>query len=118
MTEGFDIWFSRLVLQHNPPPLTAMVLRRAMSLLNPGGLAHFQLPTYARNYHFKTKEYMEKPGFGIEMHVFPMPAVFEIAAETGCEPLEVWHDNSLGDLPGWVSSAITVWKPAYYGAEN
>jgi SAM-dependent methyltransferase len=118
MTEGFDIWFSRLVLQHNPPPLTAMVLRRAMSLLSPGGLAHFQLPTYARAYRFKTKEYLEKPSLGIEMHVFPMPAVFEIAAETGCEPLEVWHDNSLGDLPGWVSSAITVWKPGYYRAEN
>jgi trans-aconitate methyltransferase len=111
MTEEFDIWFSRLVLQHNPPPLTAMVLRRALNLLNPGGLAHFQLPTYARGYRFKTKEYLEKPSVGIEMHVLPMPAVFEIVAETACEPLEVWQDNSLGCLPGWVSSAITVWKP-------
>jgi SAM-dependent methyltransferase len=114
MMEGFDIWFSRLVLQHNPPPLSAMILRRAMTLLNPGGVAHFQLPTYAQPYRFRLKEYLEKPGTGVEMHVLPMSAIFEIAAETGCEPLEVWHDDSVGELSGWISSAITIWKPAYH----
>jgi SAM-dependent methyltransferase len=110
MTEGFDIWFSRLVLQHNPPPLIAMILYRAMSLLNPGGIAHFQVPTYAQGYRFLMKEYLEGPGSDVEMHVLPMPAIFEIVAKTGCEPLEVWHDNSIGGVPGWVSSTVTAKK--------
>jgi SAM-dependent methyltransferase len=115
MTERFDIWFSRFVLQHNPPPLMAIILQRAMTLLKPGGIAHFQLPTYARGYRFVVKEYLANSGDEIEMHVLPMTALFEIAANTGCEPLEVWHDNSIGDLPGWVSSSVTLRKSKYHG---
>jgi SAM-dependent methyltransferase len=113
MQDGFDLWFSRLVLQHNPPPVMAMVLRRALSLLNPGGIAHFQLPTYARGYRFSVADYLANlpaDGGAIEMHVLPQPVVFEIAAQCGCEPLEVWQDRSAGPLADWVSSAVTLRK--------
>ncbi len=113
MAEGFDLWLSHLVLQHNPPPVMAMVLRRALSLLNPGGIAHFQLPTYARGYRFSAADYLAglKPGAGeIEMHVLPQPVIFEIAAQCGCEPLEVWHDHSAGAPGVWVSSVVTLRK--------
>jgi len=112
MKASFDLWFSRLVLQHNPPPIMAMVLRRALTLLNPGGIAHFQIPTYADGYRFQISEYMSglSSAAGIEMHVLPMPAIFEILEATGCQPLEVWQDNSAGDPPAWISSVITARK--------
>lgn len=118
MTSGFDLWFSRIVLQHNPPPVMAMVLRRALSLLNPGGIAHFQIPTYAQGYRFCIADYMADladPGKApdkIEMHVLPQQVIFELAALCGCEPLEVWQDDSAGHSPGWVSSVITLRKHA------
>ena len=39
MTEQFDLWFSYIVLQHNPPPIIAMVLRRAFDMLFPSAVA-------------------------------------------------------------------------------
>jgi SAM-dependent methyltransferase len=113
MTGGFDLWFSRIVLQHNPPPVMAMVLRRALSLLSPGGIAHFQVPTYARNYSFRVADYLaglDQASGQIEMHVLPQPVIFDIAAQCGCEPLEVWQDGSAGNAPAWISSVVTLRK--------
>jgi hypothetical protein len=36
MSARFDLWFSTLVLQHNPPPLIAMILRRALFFAESG----------------------------------------------------------------------------------
>ena len=41
----YDLLFSRIVLQHNPPPVMAWLLRQAFARLRPGGIAIFQLPT-------------------------------------------------------------------------
>jgi SAM-dependent methyltransferase len=115
MIGGFDLWFSRIVLQHNPPPVIAMVLRRALSLLNPGGIALFQVPTYARGYSFRIADYMKGLADArsvtgkIEMHVLPLPVIFDLAAQCGCEPLEVWQDDSVGNS-AWLSNVITLRK--------
>ncbi len=45
MTAPYDLWFSHLVLQHNPPPIMAMILRRMFAMLSPGGVSLFQIPT-------------------------------------------------------------------------
>jgi SAM-dependent methyltransferase len=107
----FDVWFSRIVLQHNPPPIMALILRRALGLLAPGGVAMFQVPTYAMGYRFRTKEYVAAlPGRGdIEMHVLPQPAVLRIAAEAGCRALEVREDTSAG-ITGWLSNTFVFGK--------
>lgn len=116
MISGFDMWYSRLVLQHNPPPIIAMALERALSMLNPGGVAHFQVPTYALGYRFRVADYLAglkaqgEAANQIEMHVLPLPAIFEIAARHSCEPLEVWHDNSTGRPTSWVSNVVTLRK--------
>lgn len=106
----FDVWFSRIVLQHNPPPIMAWILRRAFSRLAPGGVAVFQVPTYCRQYRFKTQEYLAaRPALGeIEMHVLPQWAVFQIALETGCRPLEVREDGAIGLGSAWVSNTFVV----------
>lgn len=115
MTGPFDLWFSQIVLQHNPPPIIALILRRAFSLLAPGGAAVFQVPTYAVSYRFDIGEYFQgiSADGGIEMHVLPQAVIFRLAREAGCEPVEVWHDNYVGlDPTAWVSNTFIFRKTA------
>jgi hypothetical protein len=112
MTAPFELWFSRIVLQHNPPPIAAMILRRALGLLAPGGLAVFQVPTHAIGYRFRVAEYVNglgQPG-GIEMHVLPQPVVFDIVRDCACEPREVLEDFSAGPSGSWNSTTFVVRK--------
>jgi SAM-dependent methyltransferase len=55
---GYDLWFSRLVLQHNPPPVTLEILNRMFAGLGPGGVAIFHVPTYHNGYYFKITDYL------------------------------------------------------------
>jgi len=97
MLEAFDLWSSRVVLQHNPPPIVAAILRKMLWRQNPGGLAIFQLPTYRRDYNFKISEYPSTPrNDEIEMHVMPVSAVIRLAKEADCDVLEILDDNSAG----------------------
>ena len=110
MKREFDLWYSRIVLQHNPPPIMALILRRALSLLAPGGVAVFQVPTYALDYSFKMPDYLKKVPSGIEMHVLPQSKVFQIAQEQGCEVLEVREDEAVGNEHSWVSNQFVLRK--------
>jgi SAM-dependent methyltransferase len=112
MRDHFDLWFSRLVLQHNPPPLIAMILRRAFFLLNSGGLAVFQVPTYAINYEFRIEAYLEKidNDHDIEMHVIPQDVIFQLARENGCVLLEVVEDGASGPSNKWRSNTFVLQK--------
>ena len=95
MFEPFDLWFSTLTLQHNPPPVIAMILRRMFALLQPGGVAMFQLPTERVGYRFDPAEYLGAPHTSevMEIHALPQSVVFALAAEAGCVPLEVREDG-------------------------
>ena len=112
MAAPFDLWFSRIVLQHNPPPIIAMILRRAFALLAPGGLAVFQVPTYAAGYRFRIADYLAglDAEARIEMHVLPQPVVFQLARQAGCEMLEVLADASAGPVAQWNSSIFVLRK--------
>ncbi len=90
--EPFDLWFSTLTLQHNPPPVIALILRRMFALLAPGGVAVFQVPTDRLGYGFDPASYLASAGEMLEVHVLPQPAVFAMAHEAGCVPLEVRED--------------------------
>ena len=95
---SFDAFFSIIVLQHNPPPLIHHLLRTILGKLNPGGLAYFQVPTYALKYEFNVDKYLAtqvrlgEP----EMHVIPQHEVYELAQETRCRVLEVREDAASG----------------------
>lgn len=108
-----DLWFSRMVLQHNPPPVIAWLLRAAFSRLAPGGLAIFQLTTHAIDYRYAVAEYLAaaRPG-GMEMHVLPQPVVFRLAAEAGLEVLQVREDYLAGDPARWISNLFVLRRPA------
>jgi hypothetical protein len=115
MHDSFDLWFSRIVLQHNPPPVIAMILRRALAWLAPGGLAVFQVPTYGVGYSFRANEYLRNIGqkSEIEMHILPQQAVLEVVQQAGCVLLELREDSyNTGHPAIWLSNLFVVRKPA------
>jgi SAM-dependent methyltransferase len=70
----FDVFFSVIVLQHNPPPIMAYILRKILQQLNHGGVGYFQIPTYAKGYAFGIDEYLCQIKEGhdrMEGHVLP-----------------------------------------------
>lgn len=112
MNEPIDLWFSVIVLQHNPPPIMAAILRQVFSVLRPGGMAVFQIPTYAARYRFVLPDYLASPRdlHSFEMHCLPQQAVFGLAADAGCRVLEVTEDHVVGDS-SWLSNVIVIGKP-------
>ncbi|MGF1446372.1 MAG: class I SAM-dependent methyltransferase [Pikeienuella sp.] len=91
-----DVAFSRLVLQHNPPPVQAAILRAVFSKLRPGGLAIFQVVTYARDYAYEVAADLARPTGAMEMHALPQSKVFSLMATGGVAPLEVQEDFATG----------------------
>jgi hypothetical protein len=57
--EPCDVFYSRLVFQHNPPPVIAELIRQALGALRPEGIAVFQVPTYMGGYSFKLPEWLK-----------------------------------------------------------
>lgn len=109
--EACDFFYSHLVLQHNPPPLIAALLRQALCALLPGGLAIFQVPTYGIDYRFRINEWLAaSPSADMEMHCLPQQQVFELIALERCVLLEVWEDNSTGAPTRFVSNTFVVRK--------
>jgi hypothetical protein len=80
-------------------------------LLNPGGLAVFQVPTYSTDYEFNIKTYLDNFNNDgkYEMHIIPQGAVFHIARENGCAPLEVVEDGKAGG-DEWRSNTFVLEK--------
>jgi SAM-dependent methyltransferase len=111
---GWDVWFSRLVLQHNPPPLIRLALELGFAGLRPGGLAVFQLPVHGRGYHFDVGEYLAEGEGGIETHALPQTEVFALARAAGLEVLEVRDDSHLTmpEPANWLSNLFVLRRPA------
>jgi SAM-dependent methyltransferase len=96
---SFDVFFSIIVLQHNPPPLIFRYLSKILHKLNPGGIAYFQVPTYRFGYRFEIASYLASElVFGMpEMHVLPQPLIYNLCKEFGCFPMEIREDGATGD---------------------
>jgi SAM-dependent methyltransferase len=109
MESGFNLWFSRIVLQHNPPPVIADILRRMFASLTVGGIAIFQVPTYAQGYHFNISDYLMAPKRDeIEVHCLPQEVIFRLANEAECVCLEVREDDGMS-YP-WLSNMFVFRK--------
>lgn len=109
---AFDLFFSVIVLQHNPPPVILAILERVFARLQPGGIAYFQVPTYRAGYRFVLEEYLrEDVGKSeMEMHVLPQSVIMQAAARHGLELLEVIEDPYTGMRPGEVSNTFLLRK--------
>jgi SAM-dependent methyltransferase len=107
-----DLIYSVIVLQHNPPPIIAVMIGAFVDALQPGGVAYFQVPTYRRGYGFSLRQYLrQRSGIpSMEMHVIPQHRVFEIIDEHGGRVLEVLEDNWTGARHIEVSNTFVVRK--------
>lgn len=111
--EPCDVFYSRIVFQHNPPPLMATLVRSALDALTPGGIAIFQLPVHATGYTFDLNAWLAAgPADDMEMHCLPQSVVFRIVAEAGCLPLEVREEDSTGD-GSYISNLFVVQRPPF-----
>jgi SAM-dependent methyltransferase len=109
---GIDVFYSILVLQHNPPPIMEEILDRAFDGLRPGGAAFFQIPTYSRDYAFSCAEHLshiEKETV-MEMHFLPQQSVFELGRRHDVFPLEIEPDWCIGHHDRWISSTFLMAK--------
>jgi SAM-dependent methyltransferase len=106
----FDVFFTFMVLQYNPPPLMAFILEIILNQLAPGGIAYFQIPTYSANYSFSLCDYFAAmpPKDELESHSLPQASLFEIIYRTGCVPLESREDGAMGTLV--VSNRMLIQK--------
>jgi len=97
-----DLYYSVIVLQHNPPPIMREMLRAGLQRVRPGGYALFQIPAAISGYEFSVDQYLAG-GWrdSMEMHALPQRAVFAILAEAGFQLLEVVPDPFIG--PGGIS---------------
>jgi SAM-dependent methyltransferase len=103
---GFDFWFSRIVLQHNPPPVSMEILRKVFRELPKGGVAMFQVPVHHIGYQFRAKDYLASTlGKNMEMHCVPQRAILNEAHALGMQLLEVREDTwVVSDGPEWLSN--------------
>ncbi|PWS35819.1 hypothetical protein DFH01_19790 [Falsiroseomonas bella] len=112
--EGYDLWYSRFVLQHIPPPLARHLLDLAFAGLAPGGLAVFQALTYGAGYAYTAGT--PPPAVGSapeELHVLPQAVIFATAAAAGLRVLEVQEDPAPGlDRGRWLSHLFVLQRPA------
>lgn len=107
----FDVLYSRIVLQHNPPPVAAQLLRYLLRKLRPGGVAFFQVPTYRAGYSFVIADCFSRDNrTNMEMHYLPQAALFSLLAEADCEVLEVREDDATGISVTTVSNSLLVRK--------
>jgi len=106
-----DCFLSVIVLQHNPPPVIAFLLRTILGKLTPGGVGYFQVPTYRKNAKFSAREYLTGASIEgrLEMHVLPQNVLWEIAEEADCRILDVREDTWTGKGLG-ISNSILLRK--------
>jgi SAM-dependent methyltransferase len=106
-----DFFYSRLVLQHNPPPIIKIMLQRLLANLNAGGVGIFQVPTCGLTYRFSAAEYVANADkiTEMELHALPQTVVLQVIEAAGCQLLEVFHDQTVRDFE-WMSQIFVVQK--------
>jgi SAM-dependent methyltransferase len=97
--DSIDIFYSVIVLQHNPPPLIYRILQIILSKVNIGGFAYFQVPVAHSSYSFSIDDYLEsveRNDRKMEMHILPQVHLFQLLDEHGFQLLDIQRDNSTG----------------------
>jgi len=105
---GYDLWFSRVVLQHNPPPVTLAILDKMFAGLAPQGVALVHVPTYRNDYSFNVSNYLARkflPGH-MDMHATPQKPILELAWHHSCRLLDIREEQ----IPEWVTNVFVFQK--------
>ena len=109
---GADLFYSIIVLQHNPPPIMVDILTHAFAGLNQGGIAFFQIPTYGLDYSFSVEDYwknlaQEKT---MEMHFLRQKVVLELGEQHNVILIEIQPDWCVGHAHRWISNTFLMQK--------
>jgi len=108
-----DFFYSRLVFQHNPPPVMRELIRGTLAALRPGGIAIFGVPVYISGYRFGVSRYLSRPaGLDMEFHCIPQRAIFPLIAEAGCMLIELREERTLDWEAECLSNLFVVSRPA------
>lgn len=107
----YDFLYSKIVFQHNPPPVMYLLLDTLCGKLNSGGVGVFQIPTYCINYSFSISDYIDSMTDidRMEMHVLPQPVIFDILDNHNCHCREVSRDHLVTTMD-FVSSTFVFIK--------
>jgi SAM-dependent methyltransferase len=106
-----DLFYSRIVFQHNPPPIIHHLVSRALRSVRPNGIAIFQVPTYMVGYRFNIAEWLaadHQPD--MQMHCLPQEVVMATIAKENCRLLNLREDNSTGAPDRFISNTFIVRK--------
>jgi SAM-dependent methyltransferase len=105
-----DLFFSLIVLQHNPPPVIVALLERIFSRVAPGGIVYFQVPTLLPGYRFRVDEYLRQPeATVIEMHAVPQREILRLLDQAGLRLIEIVEDDCTG-IQGGISNTFVAQK--------
>jgi SAM-dependent methyltransferase len=108
-----DLLYSRIVLQHNTPPIILATLEAAFSAIRPGGVALFQVPVYYRDYRFEIGDYIRNERLDdMEMNCVPQSEIFRLAKDHGMDVILVREDGSTGSPEVFVSNFFLLRKAA------
>ncbi len=92
-----DVFYSHIVLQHNPPPLQFYLLNKILSRIKPGGVFMFQTVTHHDRYAFDVDAYLNwQHTQDFEMHCLPMRHVMRCIAANGLSILDVQLERAGG----------------------
>src|SRR5205085_11410803 len=109
--EPCDVFYSRIVFQHNPPPVIAELIRRALTALRPGGIAIFQVPSHLPGYSFKLRQWLQTDhALDMQMHCLPQQRTFALINESRCTVLEVREDSATAARADSISNTFVVQK--------
>ncbi|MEO0645277.1 MAG: class I SAM-dependent methyltransferase [Cyanobacteria bacterium J06650_10] len=110
---AFDIGYSRIVLQHSPPPIIKRALDALLGALNNGGLLVVQIPVHAEGYTFDAQQYITDQGWcepgTFELHLLPQEHILHSIEQAGCKLLELFPDQSVG-IAHWLSLFFVIKK--------
>jgi SAM-dependent methyltransferase len=110
--EKCDFLYSRIVFQHNPPPLMRELIIASLKSLREGAISIFQVPTYGWGYNFSIDRYLGNDSpVDMEMHCIPQQEVFSLAADEDCRVLEAREDGAVGWLGRWISNTFVIQRP-------
>ncbi|PWT84834.1 MAG: hypothetical protein C5B58_04065 [Acidobacteria bacterium] len=109
--EPCDVFYSRIVLQHNPPPIIGEVIKRLIRSLRSGGVGVVQVPTYCVGYRFSISEALRSPiKLDMDMHCYPQASLFSLIADEGARLIQVRDDDAPGRRDLFVSNTFVITK--------
>jgi SAM-dependent methyltransferase len=109
--EPCDVFYSRIVLQHNPPPIIGDVIRQLIRSLARGGVGVFQVPTHYVGYRFSTSEALRAAQkLDMDMHCYPQAELIQLIAEEGGKLIQVREDDAPGRRDLFISNTFVLTK--------